>query len=110
MRRSDSTWDICSCLSLGGGDFPQAVHTRHTHLCVELCLHISLDPQHLPECVLVAMTNLKLLPRLPARLGSPGVTHLRATTEDPSGPVYLPQLHLQLSVLHTHLSEGENRF
>ena len=43
-----------TCLILGGGDFPQAVHTRHAHLCVELCLHTSLDPQHLPECVLVA--------------------------------------------------------
>ena len=36
-------------------------------MCVVLCLDTSLDPQHLPESVLVAMADLKLLPCLPVR-------------------------------------------
>ena len=41
-----------------------------TSLCVVLCLDIPFDSEHLFEGVLVAMTNLKLLPHLPIRFSS----------------------------------------
>ena len=76
----------------------------HPYLCIILSLYTSLDSQHLPESVLVAMANLELLPRLPVGLARPRVTHLRTMAENPSSSINLTQLSLQLRILHTHLS------
>ena len=78
------------------------------YLCVILSLYTSLDSQHLPEGVLVAMANLELLPRLPVGLACPWVAHLRPVTENPSSSINLTKLGLQLSILHTHLSIVED--
>ena len=55
--------------------------TQQPHLCVVLSLHTSLDSQHFPECILVAVANFKLLPRLPVGLASAWITHLGAVAE-----------------------------
>ena len=75
----------------------------YTHLCIVLSLYTSLDSQHLPEGVLVAVANFELLPRLPVGLARPWVTHLRSVTKDPSSTIDLTELCLQLSILQAHL-------
>ena len=63
----------------------------------------SLDPQHLPEGVLVAVLDLKLLPGLPEVAGNPGVAHLGAVGIDRPGPVDLAQLGLHVREPEAHL-------
>lgn len=71
-------------------------------MSVVLGLYAPFDPQHLSECILIAMTHLKLLPSLPVGLGCPGVAHLGTMAIDCASTLNLTQLGLQLSVLQTH--------
>ena len=72
-------------------------------MCIILCLYAPLDPQHLSEGILIAMTHLKLLPGLPIGLGCPGIADLGAMAIDSASTLQLTKLGLQLSVLQTHM-------
>ena len=60
-------------------------------------LNRSLDPEHLPERVLVAVLHFEVLPSLPEVGGHPGVGHLSAVTIDGSGSIDLAKLGLHVS-------------
>ena len=78
---------------------------RNSYLGVVDGLHTSLDPEHLPDGVLVAMLDLKLLPLLPEFGGLPRVAHLGAVGVDGSGAVDLAQHTLQVRKPQAHIPE-----
>mmetsp|Transcript_4423 Transcript_4423/g.9564 ORF Transcript_4423/g.9564 Transcript_4423/m.9564 type:complete len:300 (+) Transcript_4423:426-1325(+) len=84
--------------------------SRPRDLCLDvLCLHRALDTQHLTERVLVAVVDLKLVPRGPVRLVGRGVHLLPPEHVDGPRPVHLSQLALQVGVPKTHLGNQRGR-
>merc|ERR1712130_999617 len=77
---------------------------HHVHLCVVNCLYAPLDPEHLPQCVLVPMLHLKVLPHLPEVNSDPWIAHLACVRVDCASSVNLAQLRLHLGKPDTHIS------
>ena len=72
------------------------------YLSVVGVLDGSLDTQHLPQCVLVAMLDLELLPCLPEIGGDSGIGHLRTMAVDGTSSIDLAQFcfHVRESEAH----------